>query len=440
MPYCCNPLTVAKGSKLRLILDLRHVNKYVRYCPIKYEDWGLLEQVVQPGDYFISFDLTAGYHHVSILPDHRKYLSFSYPNGNLKKFYVFKQMPFGLSCACYLFTKLMRPLVKLWRSKGIRSFIYIDDGIGAATSLRDAEIMSHDMKRDLQFAGFLINQTKSNWDLAQHLSWLGFEFDSNSMVLQAKDRKICKLIEQCAGLLQARRVSPRQVAAVVGQLLAMQRAVGPEVRIRTRYLHFWIDDALNQQLPGADPEAAGTTSGLKRRHSSNVTPPDGSKHRRLEDSRNSCTPQNTTGKQTLLFEQIMWRSPSSAEEASTKAMLATAYAEAAVPQKEVTGALINANAYVEAVAPQKEVAGALINAKAYVQAVAPQKEVAGALINAKAYVQAVAPQKEVAGALINANAYVQAVAPHKEVAGALINASAYIEGSCTSERGRESVD
>ena len=80
MPYCCNPLTVAKGSKLRLILDLRHVNKYVHYCPIKYEDWGLLEQVVQPGDYFISFDLTAGYHHVSILPDHRKYLGFSYPN------------------------------------------------------------------------------------------------------------------------------------------------------------------------------------------------------------------------------------------------------------------------------------------------------------------------------------------------------------------------
>ena len=290
----------------------------------------------------------------------------------------------------------MRPLVKQWRSKGIRSFIYIDDGIGAETSLRDAEVMSHDMKRDLQFAGFLINQTKSNWDPAQHLSWLGFEFDSNSMVLQAKDQNICKLIEQCAGLLQARRVSPRQVAAVVGQLLAMQRAVGPEVRIRTRYLHFWIDDALNQQLPGADPEAAGMTSGLKRRHIANVGLPDGSKHRRLEDSRNSFTPQNTTGKQTLLFEQIMWRGPSSAEEASTRVMLVTAYAVAVVPQKEAAGALINADAYAEAVAPHKEVAGALIIANAHVAAVtvAPQKEVAGALINANAYVEAVAPQKE----------------------------------------------
>ena len=29
MPYCCNPLTVAEGDKLRLVLDLRHVNEYL---------------------------------------------------------------------------------------------------------------------------------------------------------------------------------------------------------------------------------------------------------------------------------------------------------------------------------------------------------------------------------------------------------------------------
>ena len=31
MPYCCNPLTVAsKGKKLRLVLDLRHFNQFMR--------------------------------------------------------------------------------------------------------------------------------------------------------------------------------------------------------------------------------------------------------------------------------------------------------------------------------------------------------------------------------------------------------------------------
>ena len=28
-PYCVNPVTVVEGKKLRLVLDLRHVNKYL---------------------------------------------------------------------------------------------------------------------------------------------------------------------------------------------------------------------------------------------------------------------------------------------------------------------------------------------------------------------------------------------------------------------------
>ena len=30
VPYCVNPLTVAEGEKLRLVLDLRHVNKHLK--------------------------------------------------------------------------------------------------------------------------------------------------------------------------------------------------------------------------------------------------------------------------------------------------------------------------------------------------------------------------------------------------------------------------
>ena len=52
-PYCCNPLTVAEGKKLRLVLDLsRFVNPYVRYAHFKYEDWSVAEQVVHAGCWF----------------------------------------------------------------------------------------------------------------------------------------------------------------------------------------------------------------------------------------------------------------------------------------------------------------------------------------------------------------------------------------------------
>ena len=38
-------------------------------------------------------------------------------------------LPFGLATACYLFTKLMCPLVKHWRGQGLRAILYLDDDI-----------------------------------------------------------------------------------------------------------------------------------------------------------------------------------------------------------------------------------------------------------------------------------------------------------------------
>ena len=47
---------------------------------------------------------------------------------------MFRILPFGLSSACYVFTKLLRPLLKRWRSMGIRAVAYLDNGIVSAES------------------------------------------------------------------------------------------------------------------------------------------------------------------------------------------------------------------------------------------------------------------------------------------------------------------
>lgn len=67
-PTCCNPLTVAEGKKLRLVLDLRHPNKYVKKFKFKYEDLPHISQVLGPNQFYFSFDLESGYHHVDIFP------------------------------------------------------------------------------------------------------------------------------------------------------------------------------------------------------------------------------------------------------------------------------------------------------------------------------------------------------------------------------------
>ena len=67
----------------------------------------------------ITFDLKSGYHHVDINQDCWPYLGFSwYGPWQHRQFFMFQVLPFGLSTACYVFTKLLRPLIKFWRSKG----------------------------------------------------------------------------------------------------------------------------------------------------------------------------------------------------------------------------------------------------------------------------------------------------------------------------------
>ena len=88
--------------------------------------------IFQKSDYLFLFDLKSGYHHVDIYKPHQRYLGFQWEYEGTTGFYVFKVLPFGLATACYAFTKLLRPLVKHWRGKGLRVVLYLDDGIVAA--------------------------------------------------------------------------------------------------------------------------------------------------------------------------------------------------------------------------------------------------------------------------------------------------------------------
>ena len=96
-------------------------------------------------------------------------------------FLEFTQLPFGLSSACYIFTKLTRPLIKYWRAQGLNVFIYIDDGLAVCLSRTQALRASAQVQLDLKQAGFVVNEKKSHWNPTRHIQWLGFIVDSDDM-------------------------------------------------------------------------------------------------------------------------------------------------------------------------------------------------------------------------------------------------------------------
>ena len=63
------------------------------------------------------------------------------------------QVSFSLSSAPYLFPKLLKPLVKKWRSEGKHIVVFLDDSLGAAFNHIKAKIYSLAIHSDLFKSG-----------------------------------------------------------------------------------------------------------------------------------------------------------------------------------------------------------------------------------------------------------------------------------------------
>jgi len=238
-PHVINPLSVSinKTGKQRLILDLRHVNAHVLDNKIKFEDCKIAKQYVTSNSYGFVCDLKKGYHHIDIFPLHQKYLGLSWIFEGKVKYFVFTVLPFGLKSSGYVFTKVLRPLVKQWRKQGIKIVMYLDDGFGLARHERECKINAQIVKSDLIKAGFVPNKDKSFWNPSQNVLWLGFIWDLRQCVLIIPEQKLADLIDLIINVLyNATKVKVRTLAKIAGKIISLTPALGDITQIMTRGL------------------------------------------------------------------------------------------------------------------------------------------------------------------------------------------------------------
>ena len=202
-----------KGSdKLRVILNLRQLNKFVSYKHFKMESLDSIVNLVMRGDFFISIDLKDAYFSIPIADNHRKFLRFVW-NGNL---YQYNVLCFGLASAPRVFTKCMKPLITSLREKGYRISIYIDDLILMHSDPDVLKLQSQDTLELLQSLGFAVNLRKSHLEPAQEIEHLGFLLNSKELtVALPKDKKV-NIIQLSTECLSDKNVTIRRVAKLIG--------------------------------------------------------------------------------------------------------------------------------------------------------------------------------------------------------------------------------
>lgn len=203
--YTVSPLSVAfqPSGKKRLILDLRRINKFVQKNHFKIDDWKVALQFFSENAQLISFDLKSGYHHKDIANAYQKYLGFSRTINGVQRYFEFTVLPFGLSSAPLIFTKVLKPLVTHWRAFGIVIALYLDDGFIVIPKLTnnteidatEAKKISKHVRVDLLRAGFIYNIAKSIWEPSESIEWLGMRWDTREGTLRVLDRRISTFVK-----------------------------------------------------------------------------------------------------------------------------------------------------------------------------------------------------------------------------------------------------
>ena len=75
----------------------------------------------------------------------RTYLGFQWKN----KYYVISVLPFGLDTSGFIFSKVMREIVKHWRNQGLKMIMYLIDGLGEEDNFLETLKTINKVKSDL---------------------------------------------------------------------------------------------------------------------------------------------------------------------------------------------------------------------------------------------------------------------------------------------------
>ena len=168
-----------------------------------------------------SLDLKDAYYSVGIHPDFQKYFKFAYKS----KLYQYTAYPNGLSSCPRNFTKLMKPVLCVLRTKGHIIIIFIDDLLLIATSFEKCCATVIETIKLLARLGFVVHLTKSVFIPQRNATFLGFVINSITMKITLTQDKIVKITSHISKLLDSSSPTIREVAREIGYIVSSLPAV-----------------------------------------------------------------------------------------------------------------------------------------------------------------------------------------------------------------------
>lgn len=210
-----------KNGELRVILNLKELNKYIPYHHFKMDSFESAIKLVTKDCFMASLDLKHAYYSVPIAESQRKYLRFIW-RGN---FFEFSCLPMGIACAPRLFTKLMKPVYSTLRVMGHLSVGYIDDSLLISDTFEECVKNISDSRCLIERLGLVINEEKSVCTPSNCITFLGNVIDSGKMIVTLTQSRADTILEESSKVWKKGKCTIRMLARVIGLIVASFSAV-----------------------------------------------------------------------------------------------------------------------------------------------------------------------------------------------------------------------
>lgn len=240
-------LVPKKAGGWRPIIDLSHLNRSILAPHFKMETLDKVRLSLHQGDWVTSLDLKDAYFHILIHPRSRRYLRFLFEG----VVYQFRALPFGLCTAPYVFTRVVKSVLRYIHQRGVRLHAYLDDWLQPARSQELAWTHMQVVLQETLRLGFIPNWEKSELVPTQHFVFLGARCDLSLGLIGPSLERISRLQSLLVSLQGAQVSSARKLHALLGQMESLSRLL-PQGRAHKRQLQWAVKHRWSQELDSWD--------------------------------------------------------------------------------------------------------------------------------------------------------------------------------------------
>ena len=235
-----------KTGGWRPVIDLSVLNTYMMIPKFKMETLKSIRAGLHKDHWMFSLDLEDAYLHIPIHGSSRKYLRMQFRG----RVYQFRSLPFGLSTAPWVFTKVMSQVAIMSHLDQHLLFQYLDDWLEDCPSLSLAYRRVRELVSLVQHLGLLVNFKKSELIPQQRFVFVGALFDLTMGLVFPTQDHVSDILRAVQAFLRASTPTALGWQSLLG-ILGSQEQFIPFGRLHIRPLQLHLQSlwSASRDLP-----------------------------------------------------------------------------------------------------------------------------------------------------------------------------------------------